>query len=529
MPRVERRDHGRQAVERRRAPAPASRASRARRRSDRSARKAGSARTKRRRQPPRLDRLAQRQRRAPQRPRATAPRRRERQLVAARSPPAARPSWSGWRSATHGHVVRVRASRAHSCREDQARSVQRCPRRLGRAEEDAHRGHVGSMCGLRDPIPAVVISPLLPEPPVTGGQKRTLRLLEAMSAPGLHPRILTPDAGERGASSACAMRGWAVEIVPEPPRACSTASASTPSAARARSCGGLAVRFEELAEDAALVQFEHTQSAYYARAGDRPTVLSLHNLDSAAAAAPPQHLKGVAWLRERNRAAELRPSSAARSRGSTASCASPSTTPRSRTHSAGAPMLAPNGVDDEFFAVDGPGRRGSRAVLRALRLRGQPARRSSASSPRAGRAVRAARPNARLAIAGGGIDDALRARFTREGVDVLGLVADLPAVHRRRARGDRADLGGRRHAAEGARGARRRARAWSPRRWARPGIGFEHERHGLLAETPGDAGDRTGGCAGPTRRAHRVERAGFWPNITAGKRRFPARPRSTRK
>ena len=51
------------------------------------------------------------------------------------------------------------------------------------------------MCGLREPIPALVVSPILPEPPVTGGQKRTLRLLEAIERAGMHPRILTADLG----------------------------------------------------------------------------------------------------------------------------------------------------------------------------------------------------------------------------------------------------------------------------------------------------------------------------------------------
>ena len=61
------------------------------------------------------------------------------------------------------------------------------------------------MWALRDPIPAVVISPLVPEPPVTGGQKRTLRLLEAMERAGLHPRILTADTtSDGGRRSACA-------------------------------------------------------------------------------------------------------------------------------------------------------------------------------------------------------------------------------------------------------------------------------------------------------------------------------------
>ena len=94
----------------------------------------------------------------------------------------------------------------------------------------------------------------------------------------------------------------------------------------------------------------------------------------------------------------------------------------------GRAVLAPNGVDDEFFAVDGSGDE-DRALFFGhfgyeANRRGVERFLDDGWPASCGRA----RPNARLAIAGGGIDDALRARFTRDGVDVLGLVADLPAV-----------------------------------------------------------------------------------------------------
>src|SRR5215218_3803869 len=73
------------------------------------------------------------------------------------------------------------------------------------------------MCALRPPITAAVITPLLPEPPVTGGQKRTLRLLEAMERAGLRPHLLTADPGAPGAAERLRARGWEVEILPEPP------------------------------------------------------------------------------------------------------------------------------------------------------------------------------------------------------------------------------------------------------------------------------------------------------------------------
>ena len=127
---------------------------------------------------------------------------------------------------------------------------------------------LAACAALRDPIPAVVISPLLPEPPVTGGQKRTLRLLEAMERAGLraaHPdrrRRASPGAAERlrsarlGRSTSCPSRAHG------PAR---TASASTrqrlPSPFLRELAGALR---RGSPPDAALVQFEHTQSAYYA-------------------------------------------------------------------------------------------------------------------------------------------------------------------------------------------------------------------------------------------------------------------------
>src|SRR5690349_11060446 len=188
----------------------------------------------------------------------------------------------------------------------EARSVERSPRRLGRAEEDAHRGHVGSMCGLRDPIPALVVSPILPEPPVTGGQKRTLRLVEAIERAGLHPRILTADHGDQASLELLRSRGWTVEVVREPNPGLIDRVRQHARRLPSPYLHSLAVRFDVLARDAALVQYEHTQSAYYRAPPTAATVLSLHNIDSAAVASGAEQLKGFAWLREANRAAELK-------------------------------------------------------------------------------------------------------------------------------------------------------------------------------------------------------------------------------
>jgi hypothetical protein len=66
------------------------------------------------------------------------------------------------------------------------------------------------------PPRALVICPVVPSPPVSGGQKRTLRLLEAAQRAGAVPHLLcdaAPDAG-RGAEELRG-RGWRVELLPE--------------------------------------------------------------------------------------------------------------------------------------------------------------------------------------------------------------------------------------------------------------------------------------------------------------------------
>jgi glycosyltransferase involved in cell wall biosynthesis len=334
------------------------------------------------------------------------------------------------------------------------------------------------MCGLRDPIPALVVSPILPEPPVTGGQKRTLRLLEAIERAGMHPRILTADPGDEASLQLLRGRGWTVEIVREPEPGPIDRIRQHVQRRPSPYLNSLAVRFEVLAKDAALVQYEHTQSAYYRAPKSAAKVLSLHNIDSHAAASSAEQLRGLAWLREANRAAELKTvEKRAIPRADRVLCVSESDAAIVRAVG-GRAVLAPNGVDDEFFAVDGPGdedralffghfgyEANRRGVARFLR-EGWPQ-------------VRASRPNARLAIVGGGPTHGLEG----DGVDILGLVPDLPAVHAT-ARAVVVPIwegGGTRLKVLEALAAGREVVS-TP--LGASGIGFEHERHGLLAETP---------------------------------------------
>jgi glycosyltransferase involved in cell wall biosynthesis len=334
------------------------------------------------------------------------------------------------------------------------------------------------MWGLRDPIPAVVISPLLPEPPVTGGQKRTLRLLEAIERAGLHPRILSPDTSDDEAARRLRARGWTVETVPEPEPGAIDRLRQHVQRRPSPYLASLALRFQTLSADAALVQYEHTQSAYYRAPPTAATVLSLHNIDSAAAASGAERLKGLAWLREANRAAELKAvEQRVFGRADRVLCVSEDDASVVRSLG-GRAVLAPNGVDDEFFTVEGAGDEDRALFFGAFGY--GPNRRGlerflAEGWPR----VRELRPNARLAIAGSGPTHGLEG----DGVDVLGLVPALPAVLAT-ARAVIVPIwegGGTRLKVLEALAAGRTVVS-TP--LGASGIGFVHGRHGVLAETP---------------------------------------------
>ncbi len=276
----------------------------------------------------------------------------------------------------------------------------------------------------------MVVCPLLPEPPVTGGQKRTLRLLEAMERAGLRPHVLTADPGAPGAAGALRARGWGVEVVedapPTPAERLRQHAARRPSPYLHR----LGARVTELGRGAALVQVEHTQSAYYPAPDGVPWVLSLHNLDSAVALGLARGLRpgGRAWLQAHNRAAALRAVERRMlPRAHRVLCVSPDDAEAVRA-AGGRPLLAPNGVDDAFFAV--PAGPGDERALFFGHFGYEPNRRGLERFLRDGwPETRARRPAARLAVAGGGLDEGLRARLAAApGVDVLGLVDDLPGA-----------------------------------------------------------------------------------------------------
>ena len=224
----------------------------------------------------------------------------------------------------------------------------------------------------------------------------------------------------------------------------------------------MGARFAQLAPSAALVQFEHTQSAYYAVPNGVPSVLSLHNIDSAI---PGPRIRTSAF-----RAVERR----AYPRMDRVLCVSEADAAAVRA-GGGHALLAPNGVDDAFFDVTGPGEGAlffgamdyapNRRGLERFLAEGWPV-------------VQRALPGARLQIAGPGSE-----RF--EGG--LGVVEDLPALVAT-ARAVVVPIwegGGTRLKVLEALAA---GRAVVSTPLGAAGIGFEHGRHGVLASTAEELG-----------------------------------------
>ena len=240
----------------------------------------------------------------------------------------------------------------------QPHAVERRQGRLGCADQDPHRAILAACArqtvARHEQPRAIVVCPVLPYPPVTGGQKRTLRLLETMERAGARPHVLSADDRSPEAAEALRARGWGVDVVPEPATTARARLAQHVAGRPSPYLHGVAARLERLqAQGAVLVQLEHTQSAYYRGAPGIPTVLSLHNLDSRLLAQGARALRpgSVAWLRTWNRARAMRRvERAALPRADRVVCVS-SADARAVAHAGGHVLLAPNGVDDAFFAV----------------------------------------------------------------------------------------------------------------------------------------------------------------------------------
>jgi glycosyltransferase involved in cell wall biosynthesis len=359
---------------------------------------------------------------------------------------------------------------------------------------------------------AIVICPVLPYPEVGGGHKRTMRLLEAMESIGLAPHLLTTDGRDEGGVAVLRSRGWAVDILPEPPA--TQARRVRQHLARRPSpyLPGVAARLRELmAEGCAFVQVEHTQGAYYQAAlGDAPWVLSLHNLDSELMRTVMRAQRPLtrAWVASLNRRLALRSvERRAVPRADAVLCVSEADR-RALERRARRVIVAENGVDDAFFEIP-PDLPPGEDVLFFGQFDYAPNALGIARFLReAWPLVVARRPAARLRLVGGGMGSDLRELAARTpGVDAVGFAPDLAA-----------ELGTSRVVVVPIwAGGGTRLKALESLAAARPvagtslgmgGIGFEPGVHGELGDDPAELARLTTELLADEDRARRVAAAG---------------------
>jgi polysaccharide biosynthesis protein PslH len=337
---------------------------------------------------------------------------------------------------------------------------------------------------------AVILTSVLPFPPISGSHKRTLRLVEAVERAGAVPHLLTIDVGEPGATEELRARGWVVEQFTEP---------SPSPAARLRQHAErrpspylhkLARRLGEIAPGSAFVQVEHTQNAYYWKAiGSTRSVLSLHNVDSQMLASIARGSSGLTRLRALNRAMSMR--SVERRAVSRADVVLAVSRRDSRHFEPRARRVleVPNGIDDELFGIPAE-LPDTEDILFFGQLDYAPNEIGLTRFVRDGwPRLAAARPRARLLVAGKGASaEMIRTLNEHERVMLLGFVPDIRGLLEQ----SRLILVPLWH------GAGTRLKVLEALASARPivgtplgveEIGFVHDRHGLLADSPVELAD----------------------------------------
>jgi len=280
----------------------------------------------------------------------------------------------------------------------------------------------------------VAVCPVVPWPPVDGGRKRTMRLLEAAERVGLVPHILTADQANAEGPAALRRRGWTVELLDPPP--------GDPGARLKQQLRRLPSPYQPeverrlrqlVAAGPTLVLIEHTQSAYYAAAlAGVPWVLSTHNVDSQLmrTLAASRRPFSAAWLREWNRWHAMRTVERRAGAAATAVICVSEHDRRVFAQVNERVVLSPNGVDDDFFAAAPPlERAGPPRVLFFGRLDYEPNELGFDRFLREGwPLLHGRRPDAVLRLVGGGAASALReAAAATPGVEVVGFVEDLVA------------------------------------------------------------------------------------------------------
>lgn len=283
-------------------------------------------------------------------------------------------------------------------------------------------------------VRAVVACPSLPLPPISGGRKRALRLIEAIDRAGATPHLLAY-AGTGEQIAALRERGWDAEVHPH---AAPSFAGKLRGRARQDLVGEpephhpvLAARIAELSEGAAIVQLEEAWlEQYTSQVPDGPFVVaSPHNADAEMLRSFADAAEGREALRLRVRARRMEKTERRAVRAADLTITvSEHDDAYFRAFGARDTVLVPNGVDDELFDLDPasgePGR-----VLFFGAYHWAPNRDGLVRFLREGwQHVASGDPSAHLRIVGSGPLDAVRAAAEGlERVEVAGLVDDIVA------------------------------------------------------------------------------------------------------
>ena len=357
----------------------------------------------------------------------------------------------------------------------------------------------------------IAVCPVLPYPPIGGGHKRTLRLLEAIARAGGVPHILTNDPGQPGAADELRSRGWFVDIIEETPQRLPTRIRQhverrpSPVLPRTRA------RLAELAPQAAFVQFESPQSAYYwDGVNGSKVVLSTQNVDSELLATVARSMPplSVGRLRYANRSLSMRSVERRAARRADAVLCVSDHDQRYFERFSHTVLNVPNGVDSELFDID-PVLPDSEDVVFIGQLDYAPNEIGLLRFLRDGwPIVREARPRARLLLAGKGMHGVLeREARAADRVEPLGVVRDVrELLEQSRLVVSPLWQGGGTHlkVLEGMAAAR--PVVITPR--SAHGLGFEDGVHGTLGSTPSDLGHLAVELLGDRRRSEELARAG---------------------
>ena len=257
---------------------------------------------------------------------------------------------------------------------------------------------------------AIVVCPVLPHPPVSGGQKRTLRLLEAIERAGARPHVLTADGADATDAARPRLdgraRARAAAVAARAARAALGAPAQPVPARRRGAARGAAGRGRRASSSSSTPRAPTTPS----RRGSPACSASTTSTRSCSRAPPGGSAPGtVAWLRAWNLARATRAvERSALWRAHTVICVSPRGRARPPRRGRARVVLAPNGVDDPFFDV--PPEPGGEQIVFFGHLGYAPNRDGLERFLAEGwPELRRRRPGATLAVAGAGPQDGARA------------------------------------------------------------------------------------------------------------------------